>query len=369
MSSKKSNKEKTSEPKSMEALLAQYGGGIKSFSKGEKIKGTVVEKRQNALVLDIGGKSEGLVADKAFNEAKEYIDKLSKGDVVTAKVIVPETKEGHILLSLREAANEAAWDKMEEAKKNTTPVEVTAVGVNQAGILVDIEGVTGFVPRSQLGKVISKKLDIIEGKSFKVAVIEVDRGENRLVFSERAISEKKDIELMSKALKNIKKGEVFEGVVTTIANFGAFVEVEVEVDKKKVPIEGLVHISELSWGKVEKTDDSVSVGDKVEVSAIGVVDGKLALSMKQAEKDPWKEVEEKYKADTKVSGKVVKTSDFGVFVQIEPGIEGLIHITKIPPDKKYKKGDEIEAYVEEVDKKERKISLRPMLTAKPVGYK
>lgn len=370
MSSKKSkSSKKTSEPKSMEALLEEYGGGIKSFSTGQKIKGEIVEKRSNALVIDIGGKSEGLVADKAFNEAKDFIDKLKVGDKVTTKVIVPETKEGRILLSLRQAANEAAWEKMEEAKKKATPIQVTAVGVNPSGVLAEVEGITGFVPRSQLGKDISKKLDQIEGKSFKVAVIEVDRNENRLVFSERAISEKEDIELMSKAIDQIEEGEVFKGEVTTIVNFGAFVEIKVEVGKKKVPVEGLVHISELSWEKVEKTEDVLSVGDEVEVKAIGVDDGKLALSMKQAEKDPWKEAEDKYESDTKVSGKVVKTSDFGVFVQVEPGIEGLIHITKIPPDKKYKKGDEIEAYVEEVDQKERKLSLRPMLTAKPVGYK
>lgn len=370
VASKKSKKaKKSSEPKSMGALLDQYGGKIKSFSRGERVKGKVVDKRKNALVLDIGGKSEGLVAEKAFNEAKDFIEKLKEGDEVTAKVIVPETKEGHILLSLREAANDAAWEKMRKAKKKASPVEVTAVGTNPAGILVDSEGVTGFVPRSQLGKKISKKVDSLEGKSFEVAVLEVDRDENRLVFSERAISEKEDIELMSKALKKIKEGEVFKGRATTVANFGAFVEIEVEVDKKKVPVEGLVHISELSWDKVDKTEDVVSVGDKVEVKAIGVDDGKLALSIKQAEKDPWEEAEKKYKPDTKVSGKVVKTSDFGAFVQIEPGVEGLIHITKIPPDKKYKKGDEIEAYVEEVDKEGRKISLRPMLTAKPVGYK
>ena len=163
----------------------------------------------------------------------------------------------------------------------------------------------------------------------------------------------------------MKEGEVYEGVVTTVSDFGCFVEIR----ENKVAVEGLVHISELSWEKVDKTSDVVSEGDRIKVKVIGKKGGKLSLSMKQAQEDPWDEAEKKYKKDAKVKAKVVRTSDFGVFARLEPGIEGLIHLTKIPPGKRFEKGQEVNVYVEEVDAKSRKVSLGLVLTTKPVGYK
>jgi ribosomal protein S1 len=141
------------------------------------------------------------------------------------------------------------------------------------------------------------------------------------------------------------------------------------VSGKKVPVEGLVHISELSWQKIAKVGDMLSEGDRVNVVVIGVDDGKIALSTKKAESDPWGEVEKKYKTEQKLEGVVVRRSGFGLFVELEPGIEGLVHITKIPPGSEYKKGDKVNVYIEEVNKQERKISLGLVLTSKPVGYK
>ena len=134
-------------------------------------------------------------------------------------------------------------------------------------------------------------------------------------------------------------------------------------------VEGLVHVSELAWGKVDKPSDVVSEGQKIKVKVIGLKDGKLALSMRQAQKDPWDEVTDKYKPETRVSGKVTRMSDFGAFVQLEPGIEGLVHLTKIPPGTRLSEGQEIDVYVEEVDAKARKLSLGLVLTKKPIGYK
>lgn len=372
MTTKKNEKKtgkKTSEPKSMEALLEKYGGSLKVFSRGEKVKAKVIEKRSGTLVLDVGGKSEGLVAEKAFNEARGFINNLEVGDKVEAKVIVPESPEGYVILSLRQAASRAAWDKLRKAKDKGKPVRVEGKGTNPSGIMIETNGLIGFIPNSQLGRDATKKKDELVGETFKALVIEIDHRSNRLVLSEKAVSEGAKLKLVKKALNKIKKGEVFKGDVTTISGFGCFVEIKAKAGKKKVPIEGLVHISELSWEKVDKPEDVVSVGDEVKVEVIGVNDRKLALSMKQAQKDPWEDVEKKYKTDAKVTGKVVKVSDFGIFVELEPGVEGLIHITKIPPGKKFIKGDEIKVYVEEADEKARKISLRPMLTAKPVGYK
>ncbi len=163
---------------------------------------------------------------------------------------------------------------------------------------------------------------------------------------------------------------MFDGKVVTLADFGRFVQIKIAIKKgTKIAVEGLVHISEMSWEKVRRPSNMVSEGDKVKVKVIGTDRGKLALSMKQAQDDPWTKVAKKYKKDAKVKGEVVKLSDFGVFVKLEPGVEGLIHMTKIPPGKRLNVGDSVNVYVEEVDPKARKISLGLVLTAKPVGYR
>lgn len=369
---KKSTSRKTSlrgEPKSMAELLQVYGGAPKGLTRGQKVKGKVTEKSSKRLLLDIEGKGEGLVAEKAFDEAKSFIKGLEVGDEVIAEVIVAETPDGFTILSLRKAAQETAWEKLKEAKKEKKAIGVLAKGVNPSGVVVDVAGLTGFIPGSQLGKQVSKNPSGLVGKNFKAQVLELDRLANKIILSEKAESEGEDMKLASKALKKIKKGEVYKGRVVTVASFGCFVEIKEKIEGKKVPIEGLVHVSELSWGKIEKPSDVVSEGEEVVVKVIDTADGKLSLSFKQAQKDPWEEVEKKYKKEAKIKGKVVRRSDFGIFVELEPGVEGLIHMTKIPPGEKLEEGQEVNVYLEEIDVKKRKISLGLILTRKPIGYK
>ncbi len=369
---KKSTSRKTSlrgEPKTMAELLQAYGGAPKGLTRGQKVKGKVTEKSSKRLLLDIEGKGEGLVAEKAFDEAKSFIKGLEVGDKVTAEVIVAETPDGFTILSLRKAAQETAWEKLKEAKKKKKAIGVLAKGVNPSGVVVDVVGLTGFIPGSQLGKQVSKNPSGLVGKNFKAQVLELDRLTNKIILSEKAESEGEDMKLASKALKKIKKGEVYKGRVITVAGFGCFVEIKEKIEGKEVPIEGLVHVSELSWGKIEKPSDVVSEGKEVVVKVIDTADGKLSLSFKQAQKDPWEEVEKKYKKEGKVKGKVVRRSDFGIFVELEPGVEGLIHMTKIPPGEKFEEGQEVNVYLEEIDGKKRKISLGLILTRKPIGYK
>ena len=355
----------------MEELLASTGQKIRSFSRGEKVEGEVIGITKKNVAMDIGGKSEGLVAEKAFDEAKVYIKGLKVGDKVRATVIVPESPDGTVILSLRHAANDAIWERIEKAQKTQEPISVQGKSLNPSGINIEIGNLLGFVPTSQLGKEAAKNPQGLIDNTFKAVVIETDRSTNRIILSERAVSESKEIEEEKKALKLVKEGELYEGKVTTVTDFGCFVEIKTKIPEKKetVALEGLVHISELSWEKVDKPSDVVVKGDKVKVKVIGVKDGKLSLSIKQAKRDPWDEVEEKYKKDTKVLGEVVRVSDFGVFVQIEPGVEGLVHLTKIPPGKKLSRGDKVDCYVEEVDGKNRRLSLGLVLTEKPVGYK
>jgi len=354
----------------MAELLAAYGSKTKGFNRGQKLKAKVTSINSRAVVLDIGGKSEGLVTEKAFAEARDFVKTLKVGDEVVVSVLIPENPEGYVILSLREASSEASWTRLEKAKAENAPIVVFVKGLNPSGITVDAEGILGFIPNSQLGKEVSKNVQGLIGKYIKAVPLEVDKSFNKVVLSEKEVSEKEDIKAAKEALANIKEGEIYSGEVTTVANFGCFVKIQAEgVKGKKVEVEGLVHVSELAWGKVNDPRDVISEGKKVEVKVLGTHDGKLALSIKQAEKDPWQEAASKYKAEAKVSGKVTRMSDYGAFVELEPGVEGLVHLTKIPPGTKLSEGQEVNVYIEEVDPKARKLSLGLVLTTKPVGYK
>jgi ribosomal protein S1 len=367
----KSSVKVISESSVMEKLLAKHEAEVKSYSQGDKVKGTIQEITPKRVVVDIGGKSEAMVAEKAYKEAESYIKTLKVGDVVEASIIIPETYDGFTILSFRHASANASWKRIETAEKKGTPLRVDVRSVLTSGLVVNVGGLTGFVPRSQLGKDIVKDLDSLVGKKINAIVIDTDRSNNKVVLSEKEVSEAEELAIVRDAIKNIKEGEVYEGVVTTIYDFGCFVTIKAgkKKSKDKVELDGLVHISELSWDKIGKPEDEVKVGDKVKVKVIGKTKGKLALSIKQTIEDPWDTIEKKYKKDQKVEGKVIKQSDFGVFIQLEPGVEGLIHLTKIPPGKKLGRGDKVDIYIEEVDKKEKRISLGLVLTAKPVGYK
>jgi len=357
----------------MDKLLAKHDVEVKSYSQGDKVKGTVIEIIPKRVVVDIGGKSEGIVAEKAYKEAESYIKTLKVGDKIEASIIIPETYDGFTILSLRHATADASWKHVETAEKKGTPLKVDVKKVLAAGLMVNVGGLTGFVPKSQLGKKILKDLDSLVGKKIEAVVIDLARGSNKVVLSEKEVSEAEEIAMVRNAIKGVKEGEVFEGVVTTIYDFGCFVTITTGKGKKpkdkQVQLDGLVHISELSWDKISKPENVVKIGDRIKVKVIGKTKGKLALSIKQTVEDPWDSIEKKYKKDQKVKGKAVKQSDFGVFIQLEPGVEGLIHLTKIPPGKRLNKGDEVAVYIENVDKKEKRISLGLVLTAKPVGYK
>lgn len=348
----------------MEELLKKYGSKVRGFTRGEKIQARIIEINKKSVLFDVGGKSEGVLKDIYFQEARDFMKTLKVGDVVSALVMDSETSDGNVLLSLRHAASDSLWERLADLKKKGTVVSVSIKNSNPSGVSVEYEGINGFIPTSQMGKATQKNIDSIKD-SIRVKVIEIDKSKRKVVFSEKAVSEEKEIKEFEKVFEQIKVGEIYKGVVTTVTNFGIFVEIKVD----KISVEGLVHVSESSWEKVNRPSDMFKVGDKVEVKVLGVTDGKLSLSVKQAGKNPWEKVAKKYKADDKVTGKVIRNSDFGTFVQLEPGIEGLIHITKIPPAMRLNIGDEVKCYIEEIDERNKKISLGLVLSSKPVGYK
>ena len=343
-----------------------HASTVRGFKKFDHVQATFISSDKRQALFDVGGKSEAIVSDDNFREAKELIKTLKSGDKVNAVVMDPETKDGKILLSLRHAAHAKLWGELASLFEKNEPVTVTGQTVTDKGITVVISGLSAFIPTTQLAPEHAQNLESTIGKQFKVQIIELDSMKNRIVLSERAIADAVDMKKVKEALKSLDLGHVYKGIVTTVTSFGAFVQIEID----GTPIEGLVHVSEFAWGKTVHPSDMLSEGDEVEVVALSAENGKLALSMKQAQSDPWDNIEERYHTDDRLKGKVVKQSDFGVFVELESGVEGLIHMTKIPPSMKLPMGSEVQVYVEEVSPRDRRISLGLVITtSKPIGYK
>jgi 4-hydroxy-3-methylbut-2-enyl diphosphate reductase len=380
------------QPRTMEELLEQTGYELKGVKRGQLVEGTVTDVSKKMVLVDIGGKTEGLVVDKEYENAKDFISELSVGDTLTVYVLTPENDRGQILLSLKKAASDRTWQKFEEAHKTGEIMTVKGLEVNRGGVIVHADSVQGFVPSSQFGKQWLGKMEEIIDRSIQVRVIEVDREKNRLIFSEKQVSEADEIKQRGQALKKIKLGEVYSGIVSGVMPFGVFVTVDVPLEniklktkdstaeKKRIAdkkektigkVEGLVHISEISWEKVDNPGQHFRVGDSVKVSVLGIdeTSGKLNLSVKRLSKDPWDGIEKKYPSGTKVKGKVSRVAPFGAFVTLEPGIEGLMHISKIPAGEEPEVGDAFEVFVEQVDPEHRRMSLGKVLTEVPVGYK
>ncbi len=360
---------KNNKPKSMEELLARTGFQIKSFQEGDEIEATVTDILPQTVTFNIGGKSEGILTGPLFDEVRDLARSLKSGDQVKATVVDTETREGYVRLSLKQYAANIQWDELRKAQENGKILPAIVKSVNDKGMVVALMGIVGFIPLSHVGKNALQKGDRLVDEEVKLKIMELDPKRGRVVLSEKAVSEADQLELEAKAIAKLKAGEIHTGEVTQLTNFGAFVRLDVSVGKKPVAIEGLVHISEISWDKVEKAESRLSVGDKVRVKILEVGEGRVALSIKQAKKDPWDEATAKYKPESKHAGKVVKQSSFGVFIELEPGVEGLLHITKIPPIYEFKKGQDVQVYIEEIHASERKIALGLVLTTKPVAYK
>ncbi len=338
------------------------------MKKGQLVEGVVTDVTKKMILIDIGAKTEGVVIEKEYEAAREMLADIKTGDKVQAYVGSPENERGQILLSLRQAVMDKRWELFEELLKSGRTIEVHGLEVNKGGIIVKARGVRGFVPSSQFGREYLGRLNDLQNQSFTVKVIEVDREKNRLIFSEKAVSEKAALAHQAEAIKTVKAGDMLEGVVSGIMPFGVFVRASL---KKDLFLEGLVHISEISWEKVENPGLHFKTGDKIKVKVIGVDNktSRLNLSVKQLSDDPWKKMVDKYPEGSKVAGKITRLAAFGAFVNLEPGVDGLIHISKIPADKEFKAGQKIECFVENVDAAHRRMSLSLALMKKPVGYK
>lgn len=355
----------------MDELLAMTGYTLKGVKKGDIVEGTIANISPKEITIDIGGKTEGVVIDRELENYRDMLTTLKPGDKVVAQVIVAENDRGQSVLSLRRSIFEKRWDTLSGFQKSGEPVEVIFKELVRGGILVDYGGLRGYIPQSQLDGATSKQLDKISGRKAQVKVVEVDKETNRLVFSQRAVTEGATLSKQKEVLDAMTVGETVQTTITGVVPFGAFAKLVVEKDGEKHDVEGLIHISEIAWEKVEDPGQYLKTGDSLKVKVIGIdsATGKLTLSLKQLLPDPWEHVLDMFEKDSTIKGTVSRVSPYGIFVTLSPGVEGLIHISKVAPGEEPKVGEEINCLVEDIKPEQRKISLSMALTEKPIGYR
>lgn len=366
---RKTSSEKS--PQTMEELLAQTSYTLKGVKKGDVVTGKITRISRKEITIDIGGKTEGVVIDRELETYRDMLMSLKVGDTVVAQVIVAENDRGQSVLSLRRSIFEKRWAALAEKQKAGEIVDVTLKEPVRGGILVDYGGLRGYIPQSQLDGATVKGLDKMTNRRIQAKVVEVDRDTNRLVFSQRAVTEGAALAKQKEVLSVLTVDETVAATITGVVPFGAFAKLKVTKDKEEHEVEGLIHISEIAWEKVEDVNQYLKTGDSVKVKVISIDEGtgKLTLSLKQLLPDPWEHVLDMFEKDTTVKGTVSRVSPYGIFVTLSPGIEGLIHISKISPGEEPKAGQEIQCIIEDIKPDQRKISLSMTLKEKPIGYR
>lgn len=355
----------------MEELLAITGYQLQGLKKGDVVEGAIRRVSPKEITVDIGRKTECVVIDRELETYKEVLMALKPGDKVICQVIVEENDRGNPVVSLRRNIFEKRWTELVQKQKSGETIEVLFKEPVRGGILVDYGGIRGYIPQSQLDSESSKQLDKLSGRRTTVKVVEVDQATNRLVFSQRQAVEGEALAKQKEILALVPVGESVQSTITGVVPFGAFAKFTVTKDGVTHDVEGLIHISEIAWEKVDDPNAYLKVGDALKVKVVGVDEktGKLTLSLKQLLPDPWEHVLDMFEKDSVVKGTVSRVTPFGVFVTLSPGIEGLIHISKLAPGQEPKNGDEITCTIEEIKPDLRKVSLSMTLTEKPVGYR
>ncbi len=341
----------------MDELLAQHD--IKQLATGEIVEGTVNSIRKHQVWIDLGPQGVGVVMRREIGHNQA----LEEGQSVTVSVIDPEMEEGYALLSMRRAAKDRGWDELQRVFEAGEIIEINAYDANRGGLLVELEGIRGFLPVSQLAAghyprvsgadkdEILQKLTALTNKPLRVRILDVSRKDNKLIFSEKE-AVKDD---MQSRFAELKVGDVVEGVVTGVIDFGAFVNVD--------GIEGLIHISEISWERVENPRDYVKVGETVKAKIIAIDKDRLSLSLKQLMEDPWLKEVKAFKKGEKVEGKITRITPFGAFVQLSPSVEALVHVSEmgdddsVDPEKIFQLNEKKQFKVLDIDTDARKISL------------
>lgn len=343
---------------SAEDFLAAVDQTIKYFNDGDIVEGTIVKVDRDEVLLDIGYKTEGVIPSRELS-IKHDVDPdevVEVGDEIDALVLTKEDKEGRLILSKKRAQYERAWGHIEQLKENDEPVTGTVIEVVKGGLILDI-GLRGFLPASLVEMRRVRDLEPYIGQELEAKIIELDKHRNNVVLSRRAHLEQTQSEVRSEFLHQLQKGQVRKGVVSSIVNFGAFVDLG--------GVDGLVHVSELSWKHIDHPSEVVTVGDEVTVEVLDVdLDReRVSLSLKATQEDPWRVFARTHAVGQIVPGKVTKLVPFGAFVRVEEGIEGLVHISELAqrhvevPDQIVNVGEEAMVKVIDIDLERRRISL------------
>lgn len=341
----------------MEQLLAEHQ--IASMEVGDVIEGTVIAADKHEIWLDLGARGTGLVVGREIEQASG----IQPGDTISAGVIDPESDDGHAILSLKKVAKEKGWESLQQRLGSGEVFDVIPFDANKGGLLVEVEGIRGFLPVSQLSAEnyprvsgadkdeILHRLTNLVNKPLQVRVLDLDRRDNKLIVSEKA-ARREDTE---NKVSQMKVGQVVKGVVTGVVDFGIFVNVD--------GIEGLIHISEIAWDRVDSPSKYVKVGQEAEAKIIAIDRDKLSLSIKQLQDDPWIGEVKDLKVGSEVEGKITRITPFGAFVQVTPVVEALVHISELStehvedPTKLVKVGEKKTFRIIAIDPEAHKLSL------------
>ena len=320
--------------KSMDDLVGIKGQNIQTLQLNQVLEGQILSKGKNEVYLDLPSYGIGVVRGRELYDDSRILSKMKVGDNVYALVVDPENKDGIVELSFRAAGHERVWTTLNELLESKEVVTSKVIEANKGGLMLEINNVVGFLPVSQLStehyprveaadknKILSHLKSYV-GQDFKVRVITADADEEKLIVSEKAAQ----AEELGKKLAGLKIGEVVDGTITGIVDFGAFI-------KFGEDLEGLVHISELAWQRIDNPKDLVKVGDKVKAQVINTDKGRISLSMKRLAKDPWEEVVKKYQVGQVIKGTVTKLMPFGAFVELDDDIHGLAHMGELSSEK------------------------------------
>jgi small subunit ribosomal protein S1 len=343
---------------SAEDLAAAYEESLKAFEEGDIVDGYVVKVDRDEVLLDIGYKSEGVIPSRELS-IKHDVDPnevVSLGDHVEALVMQKEDKDGRLILSKKRAQYERAWGTIEKKKENDEIVEGTVIEVVKGGLILDI-GLRGFLPASLVEMRRVRDLHPYVGRTLEAKIIELDKNRNNVVLSRRAWLEETQSATRRAFLHTLRKGEIRKGVVSSIVNFGAFVDLG--------GVDGLVHVSELSWKHIDHPSEVVEVGQEVEVEVLDVdlERERVSLSLKATQEDPWRQFARSHQIGELIPGRVTKLVPFGAFVRVDDGIEGLVHISELAerhvdiPEQVVSVGEEITVKVIDIDLDRRRISL------------
>jgi small subunit ribosomal protein S1 len=339
-------------------IVPNYDATMQPFEEGEVVTGNVVRIDKDEVLVDIGYKSEGVIPanELSIRKSVDPREEVSLGEEVDAMVLTKEDQDGRLIMSKKRARFEKAWRRIEAAAESGEPVMGSVIEVVKGGLIIDL-GVRGFLPASLVDIRRVPNLDEYLGTQIETKVIELNRSRNNVVLSRRAVLEEERKEVRQQILDRLQPGLVVEGQISNIVDFGAFVDLD--------GIDGLIHISELSWSHVNHPSEILNIGDTVQVKVLDIDRDRqrISLGLKQTQEDPWQRIMDTYNVNDELAGKVTKVVTFGAFVEVLDGVEGLVHISELAghhvesPREIVHPGDEIRVKILEIDSERRRLSL------------